>query len=175
MWEGGLPEGSQLHSLTHVVNTDDFRFYLLRWIVECHIPSRWLKVRNFQMILNAQNNTFEGYMVRSGNAIRNWVEHEFMEAQLMVRNEVLAKSRSQIHISCDLWSLPNGYAMCDVAAHFVGHTGRVQHVSLVLRRMKAAHGGRKVSEVIVSVLDSNGFAQYFSVFVADHVESSLVS
>ena len=104
-------------------------------------------------MLNSLNPTLQGYLVRSGDTVRNWMEDEFIEAQSIVRKEVLDKAISKIHISCDLWSSPNGYAMCGVAAHFVGHSKRVQHVLLALKRMKAAHGGKEMAEVIVEVLE----------------------
>ena len=40
---------------------------------------------------------------------------EFIDAKIVIRNEVLVKSLSKI----DLWTSPNGYAMCGIAAHLL--------------------------------------------------------
>ena len=169
------PVKSKLRSLIHVVNIEDFRFHLLRWIVERHVPFSVVEDQNFQLMLTSLNNSLSGYLVKSGDSIRNWLEDEFIQAQVVIRDEVIAKARSKIHISCDLWSAPNGYAMCGVAAHFVGHSGRVQHVLLALRRMRAAHGGREMAEVMIGVLKDYGIRRRLGVFVADNLETNDVA
>ena len=65
--------------------------------------------------------------------------------------------------------------MCGIAAHFVGHGKRVQHVLLALRRMKAAHGGKEIAEAIVSTLSSYGITENLGVFVADNAETNDVA
>ena len=42
--------------------------------------------------------------------------------------------------------------MCGVTAYFVGHQGQIQNVLLALKRMKAAYGGKQITEVIITVL-----------------------
>ena len=126
-------------------------------------------------MLNSLNNSLQGYLVKSGDTIRNWLEDEFVEAQPVVQNVVLAEARSKIHISCDLWSSANGYAMCGIAAHFVGHSGRAQYVLLALRRMRAAHAGGEVAEVMMGVLKPYRIARNLGVFVADNTETNNVA
>ena len=81
----------QLRSLVQSVNVDNFRFHMLRWIVECHIPFSIVEDQNFQLMMKSVNSTVQDYLVKSGDTIRNWMEDEFMEARLIVRNDVLAK------------------------------------------------------------------------------------
>ena len=131
----------QIRGLTTVVNVDEFRYRLTRWMINRHVPFSEVENSDFQDMLKSVNGSINEYLVRSGNTIRNWMEDDFIEAKRLIRDEVLARALSKIHVSCDLWTSPNGYAMCGVAAHFIGHQGYVQTVLLALRRMMGAHGG----------------------------------
>jgi hypothetical protein len=52
------------------------------------------------------------YLVQR-TTIRNWVKEEFETMRLLVK-EVLANAKSKIHISFDLWTSPNAYAICAI-------------------------------------------------------------
>jgi hypothetical protein len=173
--EGGSSEGSytpMIRGLIQTVNIDEFRFHLIRWIVERHIPFTVVEDSNFQMMLKSLNSTVKEHIVKCGDTVRNWIEDEFIDAQVIIREEVLKKAISKIHISCDLWSSPNGYAICGIAAHFIGHQGRIQNVLLGLKRMRAAHGGKQIAEVIINVLQSYDITHKLGVFVADNADSN---
>lgn len=172
---GDVAEEVTYRELYHVINVDTFRFHLIRWIVECHIPFNVVEDTNFQAMLRALNSTVDSHLLTSGDGVRNEVENEFVTAQNTVKNEVLAKAISRIHISCDLWSSPNGYALCGVAAHFVGHQGTVQCVLLALKRMRAAHGGEEIAEVIIDTLHQYDIVDNLGVFIADNAESNDVA
>jgi hypothetical protein len=63
-------------------------------------------------MLKSLNELIEGHMVKNGDSIRDWMEAEFIKSKQLVIKEVLAKSRSKIHVSCNLWTSENGYALC---------------------------------------------------------------
>jgi hypothetical protein len=119
--EGGIvPESPQVKGLVQTINIDSFRYYLTRWIVKHHIPFSVVEDTNFQIMLKLLNGSVQDYLIKSRDTVRDWVKDEFIEAKRMVQ-EVLTKAISKIHISCDLWTSPNGYALCGIAAHFVGY------------------------------------------------------
>lgn len=165
----------QYRSLLQVINIDDFRFHLTRWIVERHIPFTVVEDENFQAMLSSLNSTVKDRLVKSGDSIRNWMEDEFVDAKIVIQNEVLGKAISKIHISCDIWSSPNGYAMCGIAAHFVGHQGKIQSVLLGLKRLMEAHSGEQIAQHIVEVVESYGFTYKLGVFVGDNAETNDVA
>jgi hypothetical protein len=162
----------QVKGIMTVVNVDEFRYRLTRWIVNCHIPFNKVEHPDFQALFKSVNSSITSYLIRSGNTIRSWAEDDFLEAKRLVRDEVLARALSKIHISCDLWTSPNGYAMCGIAAHFIGHQGHVQTVLLALRRMVGAHGGDQIAEIIIEVVTEYGFSKRLGVFVGDNADSN---
>jgi hypothetical protein len=99
-----------------------------------------------------------------------------LQAKALIQTDVLARAMSKIHISCDLWTSPNGYALCGIAAHFIGHQGRFQSLLLALRRMRDAHSGEQIGEVVISVVREYGIEpQRLGVFVADNAETNDVA
>jgi hypothetical protein len=72
------------------VNIDDFRFHLVRWIVERHIPFTVIEDTNFQAMLPSLNATAHSHLAICGDTVRDWVEDEFIEAKEVIRNKVLA-------------------------------------------------------------------------------------
>jgi hypothetical protein len=66
--------------------------------------------------------------------------------------EVLIKAISKIHISCDLWTSLNRYAICRVTVYFISYQGQIQNVLLTLKRVKTAYEGEQIAEVIITVL-----------------------
>ena len=164
--------GPQVKGLMTVINVNEFRYRLTRWIVNRHVAFSEVENEDFQDMLRSVHPSINDYLVRSGNTIRNWVEDDFIEAKRLIQDEVLAQALSKIHISCDLWTSPNGYAMCGVAAHFIGHQGHVQTVLLALRRMMGAHGGEQIAEIIIEVILEFGFRKRLGVYVGDNAESN---
>ena len=62
--------------------------------------------------------------------------------------------------------------MCGVAAHFIGHQQHCQSVLLSLKRMRAAHGGEQIAEVIIDTLKEYNIVKQLGVFVADNADSN---
>jgi hypothetical protein len=167
-----LSNSPQIKGLVMLVNIDTFRYYLTRWIVNRHIPFSAVEDPDFQEMLKSLNGSVNDYLVKSGNTVRNWIEDDLIEAKRLIRDEVLARAISKIHISCDLWTSSNGYTMCGIAAHFIGHHGHIQNVLLALRRMTGAHGGEQIAEIIVSVVIEYDFAERLGVYIGDNAESN---
>jgi hypothetical protein len=170
--EEPIVKAPQIRGLMTVVNVDEFRYRLTRWMVNRHVAFSEVENSDFQDMLKSINGSINDYLVRSGNTIRNWVEDDFIEAKRLVRDEVLARALSKIHVSCDLWTSPNGYAMCGVAAHFIGHQGHVQTILLALRRMMGAHGGDQIAEIIIEVIREYDFSKRLGVYIGDNAESN---
>ena len=53
-------------------------------------------------MLGALNTTVKDHLVKSRTSVRNWVEDEFLDVKKIVREEVLKKAMTKIHISYDL-------------------------------------------------------------------------
>jgi hypothetical protein len=160
-----------VRGLVHSVNIPRFRYHLLRWIVRRHISFTEVEDEDFQAILTELNTTIKPYLV-SRNTIRNWAENEFIEAQQQIVDNVLGTAISRIHISFDLWTSPNGYALCGIVAHFVGHQYSNQSVLLAMKRLTGPHGGEDIAKVIIPVLQEYKVVDRLGVFVTDNAESN---
>ena len=102
----------QVKGIMPIVNFDNFLYHLTLWIVNCHVAFSHVEHPDFQALLESLNSSVNDYLVRSGYTIRNWLEDDLMAAKRLIREEVIAPAISKIHVSCDLWTSPNGYAMC---------------------------------------------------------------
>ena len=81
-----------------------------------------MKDPSFQATLKSLNSSAYAYLIKYGDTVQDWIEDEFIKANRMVQ-EVLIKAISKIHISCNLWTSLNRYAMCGVTAYFVSYQG----------------------------------------------------
>jgi hypothetical protein len=165
----------QIRGLVQTVNFDTYRYHLIRWIVERHLPFTIVEDANFQAMLASLNANFQQQSIRSGDTVRDWIEDEFLEAKKLVREEVLTKAISKIHISCDLWTSPNGFTLYSVAAHFVTRQKHNQTVLLALKRMRAAHSGEQIAEAIVTTLREYEIVDKLGVFIGDNVDTNDVA
>ena len=109
------------------------------------------------------------YVVQSGATSRNWVKDEYSRGRLLIR-QLSAEAKSRIHISFDLWTSPNGYALCGICAHFVEKKGSNCSVLIGMKRMKGSHGGENIAEVVIPVLIDYQIAPRLGVFVADNAD-----
>jgi hAT family C-terminal dimerisation region len=103
--------------------------------------------------------------------MRKWVMDEFEGMRLQVKNE-LSVAKSRIHISFDLWTSPNGYAICGICAHFVGSNNRNCNALIAMKRLKRRHGGEDIAAVMIPVLEEYEIPPNLGVFVADNADSN---
>ena len=161
-------------TLLHSINVPGFRRYLLAWIVTRQQSFREVEDPYFQAMLLTLNVAVKPYLVESGTTIRNWLEEEFIKAQQQVI-QYLGMALSKIHISFDIWSSPNGYALCGVVAHFVDASYTVQHCLLGMPRMQEEHSGEKIAAEVAAVILRYGIEANVGVFVSDNVDTNSVA
>jgi hypothetical protein len=151
------------------VNIDRWRAQLLRWMIVDHVPFTQIESEPFRSLLIGLHAPIERYIV-SANTIRNWLDEEYEAAV----DQVLAwlqNARSRIHISFDLWTSDNGYAMVGVYAHFVSHKAfETRVVLLALRRIERKHSGEEVAAILIGIIEFWQLKEYLGVFVGDNSE-----
>jgi hypothetical protein len=157
-------------SLVHSVNINQFRYHLLRWIVNRQLAFTEVEDDDFRAMLSTLSQSISPYLV-GGDTIRNWALDEYLRANDTVK-QLLANAKSRVHISFDLWTSPHQLAICAVVAHFVSPQYRNISVLLGMKKMKGAHGGENIAEVVIPVLEEYHIGPRLGVFVADNVESN---
>ena len=90
--ESDVMNTPQVKGVVQSVNIDTFRYYLVRWLLERHIPFTVVKNTNFQAMLKSLNDFIQGNLVKTGDTVRSWVKDKFMEAKPLVQVEVLGKA-----------------------------------------------------------------------------------
>ena len=110
------------------------------------------------------------YLV-GGDTIRNWALDEYLRANDTVK-QLLADAKSRVHISFDLWTLPYQLVICAVITHFVNPQYHNISVLLGMKKMKGAHGGENIAEVVIPVLEEYHIGPRLGVFVTDNIKSN---
>ena len=86
--------------------------------------------------------------------------------------DLLTSAKSRIHVSFNLWSSPNHYALYGVITYFAGQDSHNHSVLIGLKRMKGAHSGENIAEIAIPVLQEYKITANLGVFVTDNAESN---
>ncbi|KAF5229478.1 hypothetical protein FANTH_14191 [Fusarium anthophilum] len=90
-------------------------------------------------------------MAWSGSCITGEV-HQLLEAKRDTIKAELRNALTAVHISFDLWTSPNRFAIMAVFAHFIDQLGHQQSRLLALRRQSGAHSGENPAGSLVDIV-----------------------
>jgi hypothetical protein len=82
------------------IQVDDFRWFLLKWIISMHIALVMIESESFRELIHAIAPALDQFMVSSATTTRNRILKLFEEQSLVIKQK-LAKARPKIHISFD--------------------------------------------------------------------------
>lgn len=164
---------SEYRTLLHTVNEKKIQAQLLRFFIIKHLPFNKANSPEFRSLLKL----LQPQMVRvaySATSLRRWARDAFTVERARVKS-LLSEAASKIHISFDIWTSPNRFAVFGIVAHFVRpiHAEdkvvyRNQAVLLGMKRMQDRHGAKEMSEEIIqSILDFE-IGQRLGCFQADN-------
>ncbi|KAL5603678.1 hypothetical protein FOVSG1_006428 [Fusarium oxysporum f. sp. vasinfectum] len=95
-----------------------FKELLLRWIVDADVPFSAVEHPDFRKLLGLSNEELvDELLPRSGVTIRSWLEAEYRSQKELLRSQ-LTTSMYKKHLTFDLWTSPQKYALLGVAVHF---------------------------------------------------------
>jgi hypothetical protein len=83
------------------IDADNFRWFLLKWIITMHIALVMIESESFREFVYVIAPALNTFMVASSNTIRNWIMKLFSRQTLVIKRK-LARARLRIHISFDL-------------------------------------------------------------------------
>lgn len=163
------PSPAPQRTLYHDVNIEKWRAKLLRWMIQDHIPFAQVQSEAFRSMLIELYRPIGPYIV-SGTTIRTWINEEYELAVDQIHSW-LRDADSRVHISFDLWTSLNGYAMIGVYGHFVsGYSPTVKSILLALRRIDTGHSGEEVAIILVKIIKFWSLESRLGVFVGDNSE-----
>jgi hypothetical protein len=156
------------------IDAENFRWFLLKWIITMHIALVIIESESFREFIHTIAPALDSFMVSSSTSIRNWIMKLFKAQTLVIKNK-LAKARSRVHISFDLWTSPNHRALVGIVAHWLDEDLKKQDVLIGLCRLKGSHTGENIAEVVVPVLKLFELVPRLGYFIADNDPSNDVA
>jgi hypothetical protein len=124
---------------------------LVEWMLRDRIPFIQVKSKSFRKFIASIRCDAVSFIPQSGDTVRSWILARFNQARNEIK-EHLAMAASNIHISCDMWSSPNNYALLGVVAHWTD-PDHCQRTSLIgMPRISGAHTGINIASAVADVL-----------------------
>ena len=82
------------------------------------------------------------------------------------------KSREKIHISFDIWTSPNGYALAGIVLHFVDDDYQVRAILLGIHEVYREHLNENVSYIVVDVIREFQTESELDTFVLNNADNN---
>lgn len=150
---------------------DEFKRLLVRWIVYCFIAFRMLENTYFRELISFLNHSIGDLLPKAASTIRAMVKEEYDKQKQVVVDD-LSGAQSKIHVSFDLWTSPNYYAIISVYGHFIDRRGRRSSRLLAFRRLHGSHGGENQASALLDVIDEYGLRYKVGYFMCDNAKSN---
>jgi hypothetical protein len=84
----------------------------------------------------------------------------------------LHSARTDIHISCDLWTSPNCLPILGVVAHYISEDGKLESTTLALVNVEGPHTGENLSKYIQHVVGGWGIASKLGYMQRDNASNN---
>ncbi|KAK4170578.1 hypothetical protein QBC36DRAFT_201105, partial [Triangularia setosa] len=148
-----------------------FRDTLLGWLAGANIPFSGIEHPLFRQLLCLMNkDLLQEVLPHSGDTIRAWMKAEF-EAEKELLKDELARSPYKKHLTFDLWTSPNQYALLGITVHFVDQSQQLQFRLLALKRIFGSHGGENLGPVLQGVIEDFALSEAVGYLTADNADS----
>ncbi len=148
-----------------------FKRTLILWIVFAHIAIHQLLSGGFFIEVVKTISVEIAKMLPKRDTLRRWVLELYFEEKKRLKKR-LHRSKSRIHISFDLWSSPNYYALLAVVAHFIDHEGQRQQVLLAIKPVEGEHTGLNIASVILQMFKEYRIGKKIGYFVTDNASNN---
>lgn len=164
----------QTNTLVTTYDFEEFKRLLLRWMVYCFIAFRMIENDYFRALLNWLNKGVGQLLPHAASTLRQWIINEYEQQKVLVIEE-LSKAISNVHLSFDLWSSPNHYAIMGIYGHFINAAGHRRTQLLAFRRLRGDHSGENQAQLIVEVINEYLIAGSIGYLVCDNAKSNDVA
>lgn len=158
--QGKQQQSDQLYTLSFIQ-------VLLRFIVSADLPFRTVTNTYFQRLLTWQNAAIAKEYPSSGNGLKNELLKAYKAKKKDIR-ALLRSAKSQIHLSFDVWSSPNGYALNGICAHFLAADFTLQTILLGLCYLQYQHTGERIGQAVIELCRDYEIEEALETFVLDN-------
>jgi hypothetical protein len=150
---------------------EEYKQRLVEWILLDRIPFRQVETNTFRNMMETANPAAVNATLKSGDTIRAWAMHEFELGRSIVKSQ-LQDAISQIHISCDMWTSPNGHSMLGVVTHWSSSQKELQSALIGLPKVRGAHTGENIATALVDVLAEYDIAHRLGYMMMDNATNN---
>jgi hypothetical protein len=157
-------------SLISVFDFNIWKLVFIQWIVYCHIAFSQIENPSFRKMITLLNEGLAA-LIPGRNTIRKWIVEEFEQQAKKLRHELRA-ARSNIHISFDLWTSPNCYAIMAVIAHYIDSNGARQAKLIALRSLDGEHTGENMAALLLKVFRDYKIGARIGFFILDNASTN---
>src|SRR5579871_908118 len=165
-----VEKNKKRESLIPVLDFKVWKLVFIQWIVFCHIAYSQIENRFFKKMLSLLGEGLAA-LVPSRTTIRKWILSEFQQRKKELRRELRA-ARSNIHISFDLWTSPNCYAIMAIIAHYIDSNGKRQAKLIALRSIDGEHTGENMAALLLKVFREYKIGSRIGFFITDNASSN---
>lgn len=153
--------------------SETIKSLLLQWIISSNLPFTVVESPEFRNILTALDpGKTRVLLPESGTSVKRLLVEKYLEQAAVVKREISLAPPQMKHISFDLWTSPNSYALLGIVAHYLDISGSLQTRLLGLRRIRGHHGGENLAPAITEVAEEFGLTECLGYLQSDNVESN---
>jgi hypothetical protein len=148
-----------------------FHTALVEFILRDRIPFLEVESLQFRNIVKSLRPEAVNHIPKSANTVREWSLDYYQAAKEVIKNQ-LQNAVSKIHISCDMWSSPNGHAFLGVVAHWTDEKYVLQTALIGLPKVKGQHTGTNIAKSLIDVLEQYNICDKAGYMMLDNASNN---
>jgi hypothetical protein len=113
----------------------------------------------------------KGFLITSHNTVASWVQENFLARRKKLKN-LLASSKSRVHLSFDLWTSGNHKAFTAVVAHFCTPSNKIESILLGFRELFGPHSGENIAALVEGVVSDYNLESRLGCFILDNATNN---
>jgi hypothetical protein len=153
-----------------IFKPETFWSCFIDWVLRDRISFHEIESEAFQeMIASLRPEALE--VLNCANTIRAHCLQQFQVARENMK-QLFTTVKSKIHISADLWTSPNNYALLGIVAHWWDVNDNLQSALIALSKLYGAHTGANIGKAIIDTLDLYNITERLGYFMLDNASSN---
>ena len=157
--------------LAHNLNKTTLEYLYIRWTTTHSIAFGQVTHIEFRDWLEYVNPIANRLLPSSPDSIRSHAFALMQEGKQRLRH-ILATARSDIHITCDMWTSPNHIAVLAVVGHFTSEKLALTTATLAMIEIEGEHSGLNQAIAVLRVVDDFGIRGKLGYFVMDNATAN---
>lgn len=155
----------------HALDSKVFRQALLKWHILDQVSLRKATSDAHNDLLSIVNPDTELLTITSHSTMREEVITLYKTSLGIVKG-YLAKAKSKVTLSFDIWTAGNKLPLLGIVAHYIDHNYELKVVLLALPEINGSHSGENIAAHLLSVIERFNLCNKLGFFMADNASSN---